>query len=438
MGFRDYAAFLGRLHDEFGPIATFDLPSTTVCAVFDAELMQEALVAKRACFEKGPALKRAGFLGGSTILTGDGEPHRRRRRLLLPAFHGEALAGYAGLVIGAAADLSGGWRDGATVDLAAEMQRLTLRIETGAFFGTDSRVEPAVLSDAIEGMRWDMKLLFLPWSGLLRRLPLPQSRKARRAFGRLDAAIREVVRKARADTGARVDLVSLLARARDEAGGYAALSDSEVRDECYAVLLAAHEATVNAMVWAFHHLACRPETQVRLERELDAVLAGRPPAPADLESLPFARAVFDETLRLTPPIAFFGRRAIADCTIGGYRIPAGTTVQMAVLTAQRDPRHFPEPDRFLPERWLEEGGGPGDGIAFLAFGGGNRLCVGGAFARMAAVLVLATVVQRWRFQPLLAGPVETTSLVIYRPKHGLPMRLMARRDVPASDGGARA
>lgn len=424
--FRDDIGFLDRLHRTHGGIAAFDMGLMKMCAAFEPDLIQQVLVTRRAAFEKGPGYKRSQVLTNPTLLTGDGEEHRRRRRLAQPAFHRRALVGYAEQMLRAAAEMHRDWADGAVIDVHAAMQKVTLEIAAATFFGRDARVDPAVIREVLDGLLWGFKLALMPFGGVLGKLPLPQNRRARRAFDALDRTIREIIAKARAGTDERTDLLSLLVGARDEEGGYRPLDDGEIRDECYVILMAGHETTATGLTWALHHLAREPAAQERLEREVDDVLGGRPPRLEDVERLTYTQAVLDEALRLCPPIYLVGRRAVEDCVIGDYLIPKGTVVQTCLLQAQRDERFFPEPLRFLPERWLQPADPSRPKFAYFPFGGGDRICIGGAFARMEMTLILASVVQRWRLEAVSDAPPDIAFGATYAPKGGLPMRLSSR------------
>jgi len=422
----DDAGFLMRLHAAHGGFVSLDMAVMKLCVAFDPELIQQILVTRRGSFEKGPAYKRSNTLSTPTMLTGDGVEHRRRRKLAQPAFHRRALVGYAEQMIEEAAALQRDWADGKVVDVLAEMQRVTLGIAAAAFFGRDAHVGTGVVKAALDGLFWGFKLTVLPFGRLLVKLPLPRNLRARRAFAALDAVIYRIIGKARDESAERTDLISLLVRAKDEEDGHRPLDDLEVRDEAYIILMAGHETTATGLTWSFHHLGRNPAVRERLEREVDAVLGGRTPRLEDVERLPYTQAVLDEALRLCPPIYLLGRRATEDCVIGDYLIPKGTVVQVCLLPAQHDAGHFPEPERFRPERWLEPAAAGRPKFAYFPFGGGDRICIGGAFARMEMTLILASVVQRWRLEAVSRAPVEIESGVTYAPRGGLPMRLVAR------------
>ena len=429
---RDYAGFLQGLAFEYGGIVRFRILSKQIYVVSDPALLHEVFVSKRASFEKGPAYKKTNFLTGPTSLTADGDDHRRRRKLIQPSFHKRALAGYAEIMVEEAEALQRRWTDGGTVDLADEMQRVTLAIAVRAFFGRDTDVDPELIKETLGAILWGMKLSQLPGSDLLNRLPLPQNRRARQTYDRLDEQILAVIGKARREGDTRTDLISLLVAATDEGDG--ALGDAEIRDETYVIIFAGHETATAALTWVFHYLSRNQVALDRVRQEIDEVLGGRGPTLEDYDRLTYLRAVFSETLRLSPPIYIVGRQAIEDCTIGDYFVPAGTTVQPCIRVPQVDGRNFPDPDRFDPERWLRDDGRERSRYAYLPFGVGSRTCAGEAFARVEAALVLASLLQRWDFEPLSKAAPRVDSFASYRLKDGLSVRLSVRRSAASAAG----
>jgi cytochrome P450 len=211
------------------------------------------------------------------------------------------------------------------------------------------------------------------------------------------------------------------------------MSDRQLRDEMMTLFLAGHETTANALTWTIYLLSEHPDAADRLARELDEVLEGRAPTPADLPKLIYTEMVVRESMRLYPPAPGFAREPIEDVTIGGYTVPRGSLVSVITTALHRDKRFFDDPDRFDPERFA-----PGwmDRIpryAYLPFGGGPRVCIGNHFALMEARLILATLAQRYRFTLAPGQVVTPIQLVTLRPKGGLRVMLEARRSVSAQE-----
>ena len=420
---RDTLGLFVRLHRDHGGIVRYRILFLEFCILFDPELIREVVDEKRTSFEKGFIYKRNTVLHGPTLVTGDGEDHRRRRRIIQPFFHREALAGYAETMAARAIAKRDAWRPGRIIDADREMRNLTLSISLAVFFEDRTRVDIEMARNLIALLVLDFQLALLPGRALIKRA-LPRYRRLQRLKEPLDEIILASIRTARADPGARTDLVAFLVHAAGERGE-PAFSELEVLDEVIEMLMASHETTGATLAWAFWFLDRNPALRERLEQEVDEVLGERPAALADYDRLAFTRAVLDETLRLATPSYYIGRRAIADCVIGGYAVPAGSNVQLCCYASHRDPRWFPDPERFLPERWLAPQP-ERPKYALMPFGAGSRGCVGEAFARMSAVFALAAVAQRWRLEVVSERPPALNTMAGYFFRNGLPVRVVER------------
>jgi cytochrome P450 len=234
-----------------------------------------------------------------------------------------------------------------------------------------------------------------------------------------------VIRTHRASEWNGPDLLSALLAAVDADDG-TRMSDQQLRDEMMTLFLAGHETTANALTWTWYLLSQHPHLEARLVDETNRVLKGRDPGATDLQNLPFSEMVVREAMRLYPPAPGFTREPIEDVTIGGYEVPKGSLVTVITYALHRDPRFFPDPESFDPERFAPGWEERVPRYAYLPFGGGPRVCSGSGFAMMEARLVLSTLIQRFR---LLLEPhqqVVPIQLVTVRPKNGIRMRLTAR------------
>ena len=191
------------------------------------------------------------------------------------------------------------------------------------------------------------------------------------------------------------------------------------------VFLAGHETTANALAWSWYLLARHPEAERRLHAELDAALGGRPPGLADLARLPYARAVLAEAMRLYPPAWVIGRRCVAPFEVRGATLPARTVVLLSPYVVHRDPRWWPEPAAFRPERWAPDAP-ERHKFAYFPFGAGTRVCIGEQFAWMEGTLALATIAQRWRLRLAPGQTVAPQPMITLRPRGGMPMVAEAR------------
>jgi cytochrome P450 len=218
-------------------------------------------------------------------------------------------------------------------------------------------------------------------------------------------------------------LASRLLGAFKEQGG---ISRHQLRDELMTMFVAGRETTALTLCWAWYLLAKHPSIEQRLADEWATILRGRRPTYDDLPSLRYTAHVVAETLRLYPPVTIVGREAIQEVELGGFRIPPGTTIFASQWVTHRDARYFDEPAAFRPERWEGELSERLPKFAYFPFGGGPRVCIGNVFALMEAVLVLATVGQRWRFRLAPDARIEPWPGITLRPRHGVPVILESR------------
>ncbi len=379
---------------------------------------------------KGRSTERSRPLLGDGLLTSEGELHRRQRRLIQPAFHHTQIAGYARVMAEEAARLADrDWVDGATRDVAADMAAVTLRIVGRTLFTTDLSSDATAVTEAATRLIHLHARSLSVSRRLLGKLPLPGRKAAAAATEELDRVVQRMVTESRAGGGAGDSVLAMLLAARDEDGE--PMSDRLVRDEVMTLLLAGHETTANALTWTWLLLDQHPEAAARLHAEVDA-LPG-PPTADDLAALPWTNAVLAESMRVYPPAWASGRRVLADVTLGDWTLPAGSLASAVQWLTHRDPRWWPEPERFRPERWLDAEGAydetaPGQPRgAYFPFGMGTRVCIGGSFARTEAALVLATLAREWAPALVPGRVVKPLPATILRPRGGLPMVLHRRR-----------
>ena len=418
---RDPLGQLQKIAREYGDVVYLRLGRENVFLINDPDLIREVLVTHHQNFTKGRGLERIKKFLGEGLLTSEGEPHLRQRRLMQPAFHHRRIAAFAEIMTAHASRTSDGWHDGAQIDLAGEMMRLTLGIVGQTLFGANVAADATAVESALSTMMKSFPLMMLPFADFIEKLPLPAVRRMKAAHAELDAIIYRLIdgrRRSGEDTG---DLLSMLIAAQDEEDGGAGMTDQQVRDEAMTIFLAGHETTANALNWTWYLLAGHPAVEARLHEELDQVLQGRLPTMADLPALRFTENIVRESMRLYPPAWMVGRRAVADFPMGGYTVPARSIVLMSQYVMHRDVRYFPEPDQFDPGRWTPEFKAALPRYAYFPFGGGPRQCIGEGFAWMEAVLLLATLAQQWKLRLVPGHPVVPQPMITLRPKHGLLM-----------------
>jgi cytochrome P450 len=419
--------FFQDLKAQFGDAARFTLFNEQFLLFSNPALVNEVLVTKQNSFRKGRALEGARLFLGNSLLVSEGEEHTRQRRLIQPAFHRGRIAGYARIMAEKARQWTEARRAGEELDLAVEMNRLTLAVVAATLFGSDIDAEAHDIAEALTVVLENFNRMLLPFWGVFRRLPTTQNRRLHTAQKRLDTIIYGLISQRRQESRDHGDLLSMLLAAEDAENPKKRLSDTEVRDQAMTLFLAGHETTANALAWTWHLLAGHEPVRAKMKAEIDAVLgAERLPGLDDAARLPYTTAVFSESMRLFPPVWVVGRRALEDVVIGGYEVPRRTIVITSQYLIQRDERYWPEPGAFLPERWLDEGAQEGrPKFAYFPFGGGGRICIGDAFAWTEGVLLLAEIARRWRFEAVPGHVVGLNPTVTLRPKHGLKMIVRA-------------
>lgn len=366
---------------------------------------------------------------GEGLLLSEGEGWLRQRRLAQPAFHRQRLAGLADMMARVSAERSAGWeaaaRAGAPLDISEQLMGMTMGIVSEALLGGDIGDAAAVVGAAFAELNAQLAHRVRSMNLLPPVLPTAADRRFRAAEARLAGVVAAIVERRRREGGGGDDLLGMLMEARDAETGEG-MDDAQLRAEVGTMLLAGYETTAAGLSWALALVAQHPEVEGRLVAELDAVLGGRAPAAEDLPRLAYTRMVFAEAIRLYPPIPLVTRVAITDDVIGGYHIPAGSTVVMSQYVTHRHPDVWAEPERFVPERFTPEAEAARPRFAYFPFGGGPRQCIGNSFALMEAQIILATVLQRYRLRLQTGHSVEPEALLTLRPKGGLPMLVSAR------------
>ena len=413
--------FLCETAKKYGDLPYFRLGSFHAYLVNHPDFVRDILVTNQANFTKSRALQRARILFGEGLLTSEGKFHLRQRRLVQPAFHRDRLAGYAVVMSDCAVRVRDRWQSGSTLEMSDEMMRLTLAVVGKTLFSADVESEAPEIGQALTTVLKMFRMLMMPFSEYLEKLPLPSIRRFEKARDRLDQTIYGLIRdrrKSGEDTG---DLLSMLLLAQDEEGDGAGMTDTQVRDEALTLFLAGHETTANALTWTWYLLSQNPECEARLHEEIDSVLQGRVPQMADMPQLRYTEMVFAEAMRLYPPAWAIGRMSKEPFELGGVHIAAKSICILSPYVMQRDPRWFPDPERFDPERWTPEARDARPKFSYFPFGGGARVCIGERFAWMEGVLILATLAQKWKLRLADGQRVEPLPLITLRTKYGMRM-----------------
>ncbi len=432
----------------YGDVCSFLTPNGFRQFQFNhPDTIADVLVRDAAHHLRGVVLRRARGILGDGLLTSEEPLHLRQRRLAQPAFHRARIAGYGREIVRLCGEMTAGWPSAAKageIEAHEEMVRLTLRITSRCLLGSDVIESVGTFVESMATFNEYLPFALLPGAQYLEKLPLGPMPGMRRALAALDGLIFGMIaeRRARGDSGD--DLLGMLMDARDEGEPMPGqtpesmsnrMSDRQVRDEALTILLAGHETTANALTFCLWLVARHPEVQARMRSAVDEVCrddegAARPPEAADYPRLGYLRQVFAESMRLYPPAWVVARTATEAYTMRtGERIPRGAHLIVSPLVVHHDPRWWPEPERFDPDRFLDENKAQRPRFSYMPFGGGARYCIGEGFAWTEGVLMLATVLQGWHLRLPDPGQetVPITPKFTIRPSGPVPV-LVERRE----------
>jgi cytochrome P450 len=411
---RDPLGFLAAHQRRYGDVFTVRFPYFgRIVYVASPELVKAVFTGSPSVFHAGEAnatvLEPA--LGPNSVLTLDGQPHMRQRKLLLPPFHGERIERYGELIVEMTRAEMESWPLGEPFAMRPHTQRITLAVIMRAVFGVHDEDRLARFERLIDDFARRVGVI-TSFPMLRRNLgpgsPWPRFLRSRAA---LDEFIYEEIKLRRAEPGHedRDDVLSLLLEARDEDGN--PMSDQELRDELVTVLGAGHETTATGLAWAVELLNRNPAVLAKLR---DSLAAGEED---------YLGATVKEVLRYRPVIVDVGRKLKAPASIGGYELGADNFVLMAIAALHYREDVFPRPYEFRPERFLE---GKADNYAWIPFGGGIRRCIGAAFAEYEMRTILREFVERTKLRPanpkpekvrirnITLAPAKNTQVVLER------------------------
>ncbi|MDP6515882.1 MAG: cytochrome P450 [Alphaproteobacteria bacterium] len=398
--------------------------------VTDPDHVRHVLVTNAGNYRKTP-IARALLepILGRGLLTSEGSFWRRQRRIAAPAFHHKRIRTFAAMMVEETQAMLAGWREaaaaGRTIDIRPEMSRVTMQIITRSMFSHGlSEADARGVSDAIRSLSGN-QLRFRDLIGLPEWLPRFPRAEVREAVRAIRGTVDRIIAERRADGGDHGDLLGMMMLARDEETGET-MTDRQLRDEVVTVFIAGHETTATALTWTFYALDKHRAVEERLHKELDGVLRAGAPGLDDLDRIPYARMVIEETMRLYPTVPQIARQAIGEDRIDGVRVPPGAIINMNIWLTHRNPDIWVAPEAFDPGRFDPSRTSNRHKLAYFPFGGGARACIGSSFAMMEAHLILATVAQAWRLRLPQGHQVHPIGNVVLRPKGGLPMHLEAR------------
>jgi cytochrome P450 family 110 len=419
-------AFGERLRQRFGGMVALSTRAGTAHSVLGSDALVVVLssAGARQVFSADPdgydALWKEGFTGvagrGSLWVLG-GDEHRHERQLHSPAFHSQAFRGFGETIREMASRQTAEWQPGQTLRALDTTLAISLEIILRLVFGAEH-------DQFDEGRRvlrrlWSTMHPLIVFFPRLQRPWFPLWRRYARARDDFSSWVWSLIAARRARPALGDDILGRMLVARDENGN--PMADEAIRDELITILLAGHETTATALAWALYDLARNPLELERLRAELDS-FGPHPPAEL-LVKAPLLTAVCNETLRLHTLLAEVGRVLVAPLELLGYTIPAGNSVIISIIAIHHDPRLYPEPDRYIPDRFMQRAFAP---YEFLPFGGGHRRCLGAALSDYEMRVALAEIVSHWDFEAV-DEEQEIRHDIAMGPKHGVRLRITGRR-----------
>ena len=402
--------------------------------VNDPAAVKHVLLDNAANYEKTEIMRRILEPGlGKGLLTSEGETWKVHRRTMTPAFDQRSVAAYTPVMTAAAGELMDKWDRTApdtTVDVSVAMTEVTLQIISRTMFSSDSDDMAAIMERSFGEYQAQMRPNLLDIIGMPAWLAgLGRMNVAKRTLREFDAVIdRLIASRARNPESSPKDLLGRLIAARDEQTG-AGMTAQEVRDNIITIFMAGHETTSMAMTWTWYLLSQHPAVEAKLHAELDTVLQGRTPTYEDLPGLPYSRMIIDESMRMYPPAHTMVRVALAKDSLCGREIPKGAIIIISPWLLHRHTKQWPNPGRFIPERFDPENAAHRPKFSYLPFGGGRRICIGAAFALAEATILLATIAGRYRLTLAPGHRVEPQALITLRARNGMKMQVARRSNV---------
>ena len=404
----DSLPLLLRLLERYGSICR--VPALTRASdglvIHDPDDIRHVLLANRSNYVKGVGMDRVRVLLGNGLIVSDGELWARQRRLMQPAFHGQAIRGFVPMMERVNLALIERWgasaARGETIDLGLELSEIALTVVLQALLSRD-------LDRLIESEGEN------PFDLLTResRRDLPFAAR----FRALTRFVRAIIETRRSEGRVEADFLSMMMQATDKASGEP-MPDRALLDEVMTLIVAGHETTASTLTWTWYLLSQNDGIEARLHESLGAGSAATDDG--------LVERVLQEALRLYPPVWLFTRRALADDRLGGYDVPAGTDIFICPYLLHRQPAHWDRPEEFDPARFAGAVAASRHRFAYLPFSAGPRHCIGSGFAMTEMATHLTMVAQRFRLRYDGPTPPEAEFQINLRPRHALHMLPVAR------------
>lgn len=357
---------------------------------------------------------------GESLFIAEGKHWRWQRRTAAPAFSHRNVTALAPVMTRAAERSAGRIAQigNRAVNMLDEMVTATFDVISDVTFSGDRGFDRAAVHRAIDIYISDAgKVSLFDVLGLPDWIPRPGRNLAADGMGDMKAAADRVINARQTDRAQGVpDLLDLLLDGEDPKSGRR-MTTEEIRDNLLTFIVAGHETTALTLAWSLYLCAFDPTVQEHARLEAQTVLQGRAATADDVPNLPYNRQIIDEALRLYPPAAIVSRTAAAQDTLCNTQINPGDTVIIPIYALHRSHLLWDDPDQFDPDRWTH--GAKPDRYAYLPFGDGPRICIGASFAVQEAVIILATLLGRFRFKSVKGVDPDPVMIITLRPEGGV-------------------
>ena len=428
--------FYEDVFKEYGDIAYLRMGKNGFLMLNDADAIEQVLQKDAHLYTKSAAYERFRLIFGNGLLVSNGEVWKKQRRLMAFAFSSKNIERLHPLIIAETKRMMLSWENLTRVDLAEEMNSITLQIISKSMLGELKEEETKIIRSSVQEMLtylqtsrhlW-MQFFFavLPVQDkvsaaikLETHLPLSSTKKFFNSIAAVDKLVARLIHEART-SGQGGNLIDTLIKATDDET-QATMTNQQLRDEVMNILIAGHETTSNALSWTFHQILKYPEVYRKVKEEVLREVSGEVPTFEQLHKLIYTQAVFEESMRLFPPFWRISRRTTVDTKVKDFDIPAGTNVISSIFTVQKSAKYWHNPLEFKPERFIEKK--EFHKFAYIPFGAGPRVCIGANLAMTEAITILAAVIKNFDItKDFSQDPTMLLSLTS-QPKEGCKVKI---------------
>lgn len=424
--FWDRLGFLSRCAAEYGDVVKLKIGELTFL-LNNPEDIKHVLVTNSDNFDKGPRLTspKGKRLSGEGLLTSLGSVHLRQRRMMQPAFYRTSIQPFAETICNGVEHRLANWKSDTELNIGQEMMALAQHNIIRTVFGRNFDDSSGELARAITIRKKYVEHVYFSLLPFSEYLPPQLRHEYQQAMKRIDDIINREIKKRRDVVVPADDMLSLLMQAKYDDG--TGMTDKQIRDELLTLFSAGYETIGEALTWTWYLLSQNPEVDLRFRRELREVLGDRIPSVNDISKLRYTGMILAESMRLYPPTWIFIRMARQDAILpSGFTIPAGSKLYLCQYVMHRNARYWANPERFDPERFTESAKKTRPQFAYFPFGGGIRVCIGEAFAKMECMLALAFIAQRFALTLVSGQTIVPKPHMTLRPKNQIMMRIQQR------------